>query len=280
MNKYTKLKCMLLISAALLARGSHAAQQPLSATTLVNLVYEQKVGAQVDSQLPFRDESGREVTLGAYFGRKPVILDLGYYECPMLCGLVLNGLIESLQSVNGSIGKDFEIVCVSISPSETPALARAKKQNYLRLYGRAGAAVGWHFLTGQEPAIRRLAKSVGFNYAYDPTVKQYAHPSGLVVLTPDGKVSKYFFGVSYSPHELQSALDSARVEKVGSPVKELFLLCCSFFPLVGKHSATILLLVRILGVLVLAGLVGYVVRSSCRPQKAALQTKSGEAAEP
>jgi protein SCO1/2 len=260
----------LLISFLLLLLGlvPSTQAQSLSSATLTGLKFEQKLNTQLNLALPFKDETGRPVKLGDYFGSKPVILDLGYYECPMLCSLVLNGLIESLQSVDGNIGKDFEVVCVSISPTETPALAAAKKRTYVKRYARPGAAAGWHFLTGDSPAIKELANEVGFEYIYDPQSKQYAHASGLVITTPEGKVSKYFFGVSYAPEDLQSALSAASAKQVGSRVHDLLILCCSFLPLIGKHSAAVLRAVRIGGVLVLFGLIGYVIWSAAQPKTA------------
>src|SRR5690348_3646919 len=169
-----------------------ARAQSLTAAQLSNIRFDQKLGSQVSLDLAFRDETGKTVTLAEYFGKKPVILVLGYYQCPMLCTLTFNGMVEGLNDMKWSIGDEFNVVNVSINPRETPELAAAKRKNYLKQYGRPSAAAGWHFLTGDEPQIRKLADEVGFQYAYDPSVHQYAHPSGLTILTPDGKVSKYF----------------------------------------------------------------------------------------
>lgn len=259
-----------------LSAVQEAAGQTLSKTQLARVDFEQKPGAQIDLSLPFTDESGNRVNLGAYFGQRPVILDLGYYKCPMLCTLVLNGLVASLQALpSGAVG-DYEVVCVSISPTEGPALAAAKKRTYLRLYERPGAEAHWHFLTGKEPAIKALAAEVGFHYAYDPSVKQYAHPSGLIILTPEGKVARYFFGVRYASAELQRSLKAAAALKVSSPVQQFLLLCCSFLPLMGKYSGTIMVLVRIAGVLVVVGLAGYMIVSFCREPRSAALPQPGE----
>ncbi|HWI58283.1 MAG TPA: SCO family protein, partial [Bacillota bacterium] len=190
--------------------------QALSDTTLAGISFEQKLNTQVSLDLPFRDEAGNPVRLGNYFGHKPVILVLGYYECPMLCSLVLNGMVESLEDLKWSIGNQFEVVNISINPRESPALAAAKKRNYLKRYGRAGAEPGWHFLTGEEPAIQRLADEVGFQYAYDAASRQYAHPSGLIILTPEGKVARYFFGVTFASSEVYAALKAASGNQIGS----------------------------------------------------------------
>jgi protein SCO1/2 len=239
----------------LAARGA----QSLTASNLTAISFDQKLGAQVDRALSFRDENGRDVRLGNYLDRKPVILLLGYYQCPMLCTLTLNGLVQTMEDMKWSIGKDFEIVNVSIDPRDTPALASAKKRNYLKQYGRAGAEDGWHFLTGDEPAIRQLADEVGFHYAYDEASKQYAHPSGLVILTPDGKISHYLFGVTYDAQNLFDSLHDASGSRVGSPIQQFILLCFHYNPITGKYGATIMLIVRILGALTIFGLFGGIV---------------------
>jgi protein SCO1 len=240
------LSCLIAVAGSGIG---FAGPQPLPASQLTKLTFDQKLGTQVDLSLLFKDEKGQAVKLGDYFGRKPVILDLGYYECPMLCTLVLNGLVQGLQGMQPTIGKDFEVVCV------------------LRLYDRAGAESGWHFLTGNAPAIKALADAVGFHYAFDPSVRQYAHPSGLVILTPEGKVARYFFGVKFASGDLQTVLSRAAAKKVGSPVQQLLILCCSFLPLIGKYSGTILLLVRVAGGLVVLALAGLIVHAFWREPK-------------
>src|SRR5438105_2374187 len=183
------LRGLPYIAATLLAvLVSTAHSQLLTDETLAKLSFEQKLSSQASLDLVFRDEAGRQVRLGEFFGHKPAILVLGYYECPMLCTLALNGMVEALEDIKWNIGNQFDVINVSINPRETSALAAAKKRTYLKRYGRAGAAHGWHFLTGDEPAIEQLARQVGFQYAYDPSSRQYAHPSGLIILTPQGKV--------------------------------------------------------------------------------------------
>src|SRR5438874_1743974 len=161
--------------------------------------FDQRLNEQVPLDLVLRDEAGAPARLGGYFGTKPVVLVLAYYQCPNLCTLVLTQLVETLRGLSFEPGKQFEIVTVSIDARETPALATAKKAKYLERYGRPGAATGWHFLTGEQGAIQRLAGSIGFRYAYDARLNQYAHPTGIVVLTPQGKISRYFYGIEYSP---------------------------------------------------------------------------------
>ncbi len=226
----------------------------LSDRTLADISFDQKLNQQISLNLPFVDETGRGVRLGQYFGRKPVILVMGYYECPMLCSMVLNGMVEGLEDLKWTIGKDFEVVNVSINPRETSALASAKKRNYLKRYGRAGAEVGWHFLTGSEEQSKKLADQVGFQYVYDPASKQYAHPSGLVVLTPEGKVSGYLFGVTFKPKVLYAALSAASVHQITSPIQKLVLLCFHYNPITGKYGALIMTLTRLLALATLVGL--------------------------
>lgn len=228
--------------------------QSLTATQLSQISFDQNLNTQVSLDLPFRDENGKAVALGNYFGQKPVVLVLGYYRCPMLCTLVFNGMVEAMNDMKWSIGREFNVVYVSIDPKETPELAEAKKKTYLRQYGRPEAAAGWHFLTGDEANIRKLADEVGFHYAYDPAIKQFAHPSGLIVLTPEGKTAKYFFGVKFAPAELFEALQGASQKKVGSPIEQLVLLCFCYSPIHGKYGALIMIIVRILGAITLAAM--------------------------
>lgn len=195
--------------------------------------------------LSFRAEAGQSVRLGDYFGKTPVILVLAYYRCPNLCTLVLNALLTSAQDLKFDVGKDFQVVVVSFDPRETAVLAMAKKRTYLQLYGRPKDADGWHFLTGEEPAIAQLARSVGFRYLFDPQTKQYAHPSAIMVLTPEGKISRYFAGIEYPPEELRLALMEASHRRIGSLADQLFLLCFHYDPLTGKYGVAIMRVIRL-----------------------------------
>lgn len=255
---------LMLAGLCLFGSRGFASGQALSDAVLKQISFDQKPGAQVSPDLEFRDENGKVVKLGDYFGKKPVILVLGYYECPMLCTFVLNGMVESLLAMKPEAGDQFEIIDISINPTETPALAAAKKRTYLRRYGKPEAAGGWHFLTGDEAAIRRLTGEVGFNYAYDPVIKQYAHPSGLIILTPSGKVSHYLSGVIYSPKELNHALTDAAGGKVGSPIRQLFLLCFHYSPITGKYGALVMTIVRVCGVMLVLSLGAYIAGISRR----------------
>lgn len=240
--------------------------QPLSDQALARIDFEQRLSAQVPLDLRFVDETGKPVRLGDYLGSRPVVLVLGYYRCPMLCTMVLNGLVESLEDMRWRAGADFDVVNVSIDPQEQPSLAAAKKQTYVKRYGRSGTEGGWHFLTGRQQEIQLLAQTVGFGYRFDPVTGQYAHPSGLVILTPQGKVAKYFFGVTFAPQALYEALRTASANKTGSPIRRLILLCFHYNPLTGKYSPVVLRLVRVLSAATLLGLGGVVYFSARRPK--------------
>jgi len=245
-----------------------ATNNSLTDEQLLQIKFVQKLDSQVSPNLVFRDETGKRVSLGDYFGRRPVVLFLGYYGCPMLCTLVLNGATESFRDLQWSAGKEFEVVFVSIDPAETSRLAAAKKSSYVRDYGRPGTENGWHFLTGNAAAIQTLADEIGFRYAYDACLRQYAHPSGFVVLTPEGKVAHYFFGVTFSPAEVNTALREADEKKIGSPVRELILLCCQYSPLHGKYGNLAMDLVRAGGIGTVVALGIYFARPARRKPEA------------
>jgi protein SCO1/2 len=217
---------------------------------------DQKLDAQIPLDLVFRDEQGRAVALREYFGEKPVILSLVYYECPMLCTLILNGLLRSLRALPLTVGKEFTVLTVSFDPRAGPELAAAKKQAYVRSYGRPGAEGGWHFLTGEETAIRQLTDAVGFRYAFDPETGQFAHASAIMVLTPHGRIARYFYGVEYAPRDLRFGLIEAAQGKIGSPVDQILLYCYHYDPKTGKYSVLVLNVLRLAGaatVLILGG---------------------------
>jgi protein SCO1/2 len=201
--------------------------------------FDEELNHTIPLNLSFRDEHGHTVQLGQYFGSKPVILTLNYYTCPMLCTQVLNGLDRALENIKPTMGKDFNVVTVSIDPSDTPALADAKHAMYTGMYGRPGSAQGWHFLVGEQSQIKQLADAVGFHYAYDPDSKQFAHAAGIMVLTPQGKLSNYFYGVQYRERDLLLALDQASQGKIGSPVDHVLLYCYHYDPHTGKYGLLI-----------------------------------------
>jgi protein SCO1 len=210
---------------------------------------DQKLNDTIPLDLRFRDEHGNTVELAQYFGSKPVIVSLVYYNCPMLCTQVLNGLERSLRLIPMDIGSDFNVITVSIDPTDRPVLAEAKQALYTGLYGRPGGAQGWHFLTGDEPQIKRLADSVGFRYAYDPDSKQYAHPAAIMMLTPEGKISRYFYGITYPSRDLRLGLIDASEGKIGSPVDAILLFCYHYDPHTGKYGLLISRVLQLLGVL-------------------------------
>jgi protein SCO1/2 len=216
--------------------------------------FDQRLNEQVPLDLEFTDEAGRAVHLGDYFQGKPVILVLAYYKCPMLCTQVLNGLVQALLGVPFDAGREFQVVVVSFDPREKPPLAAAKKHTYLERYGRPGAEGGWHFLTGEEGPIHCLTEAVGFRYTYDPKNDQFAHASGVMVLTPAGKLSRYFYDVSYSPRDVRLGLVEASENRIGSPADQVLLYCFHYDPAEGKYGPVIMNFVRLGGVLTMLGI--------------------------
>jgi protein SCO1/2 len=215
---------------------------------------DQKLNSQVPLDLVFTDEYGQAVRLGQYFGKKPVILSLVYYDCPMLCTQVLNGLTGSLKALKFDVGRDFEVVTVSFDPREKPELARQKKEGYMVRYGREGASAGWHFLTGDEASITALADAVGFHFVWDEETKQFAHASGIMILTPEGKLSRYFYGIEYAPRDMQLGLVEASNNKIGSPVDQILLYCFHYDPQTGKYGFVIMNALRVTGFATFFGL--------------------------
>src|SRR5262245_47197793 len=222
---------------------------------------DQKLNAQIPLDLEFRNEQGEKVQLKHYFHGKPVILSLVYYECPMLCTYVLNGMVRALKPLSFNPGKEFEIITVSFNSEEDSKLAAQKKSVYLQEYGRPEASSGWHFLTGDADSIRQLTKAVGFKYKYDPKDRQFAHASGIMVATPEGKLSHYFYGVEYSTRDLRLALVEASENKIGSKVDQLLLFCFHYDPSVGKYSAYATNLIRMGGILTVLGIGLFVINS-------------------
>jgi protein SCO1/2 len=233
---------LLLLSTA---AGAQDTLKPLE-----DIKINQRLNNQVPLDLPFRDEQGQRVFLRDYFGPQPVILVLAYYRCPRLCSLVLNKLTDSLRQIEYSAGKQFTVLAVSFDPREQPELAAAKKEAYVASYGRPGTAAGWHFLTGDEGPISRLSDTVGFRFVYDPKQDQFAHASGIMVLTPQGKVSRYFYGLDYPARDLRFGIEDASNERIGSPVAQpLRLLCYAYDPITGQYRLMTMRLVQGGGIL-------------------------------
>jgi protein SCO1/2 len=212
---------------------------------LENVGIEQHLDAQVPPDLTFRDETGKTVKLGDYFGRKPLILNLVYYNCTMLCGEALAGLASAMRLIKFDVGNEFDVVTVSFDPRETPGMAAAKKKDYVGRYGRANAAEGWHFLTGQPESINALTKAVGFQYQYDAKSSQYAHATAIMVLTPQGRISRYFYGVDFPPKDLRMGLVEASQGKIGNAVDAVLLYCYHYDPETGKYGAMVANILRL-----------------------------------
>jgi protein SCO1/2 len=216
---------------------------------LGKIAIDQRIGHQVPPDIPFVDENGRQVTLGDYFGKRPVVLALVYYECPMLCTQVLNGLVSALGVLNFDAGREFDVVAVSFNPKEGPGLASQKKAAYIERYGRPQAAAGWHFLTGSQASIDRLTSAVGFRYQYDEKIGQFAHGAAIEVLTPKGAIARYFYGIEYSPRDLRLGIIEASDERIGSVIDDVLLFCYHYDPSSGKYGTSILRVVRAGGIL-------------------------------
>jgi protein SCO1/2 len=246
------LAALALAPAASWGAAARASADPTPAV-LRGVGLEQRLGREVPGDLVFRDESGGTVRLAELLGHRPVILTLNYYRCPMLCTMELNGLVASLRTLALEPGKDFRLVTVSIDPRETPDLAAAKKAIYVRSYGRPGAAEGWRFLTGEEPAIRRLSESVGYRYAYDETSGQFAHAAGILILTPAGRISRVFYGIDFPPRDLRLALVESSEGRIGRLSDRLLLFCYHYDPVTGRYGFAALAAMRVAGALTALG---------------------------
>ncbi len=231
-------------------------------TVLQKVGVEQHLNQQLPLDAPFVDDTGKQVRLGDYFGKHPALVSLVYYNCPMLCSEELDGLTSSLEMVHLTPGKDFDVIVVSIDPTETPELAARKKAMYLKRYGRPETAAGWHFLTGQTPAIDALSKAIGFGYVRVPgpdgRLTQYAHASSLEVVTTSGKVAQYYLGVEYSPKDVLLGLIEASDNKIGSPVANILTYCYHYDPSTNKHSLIVARVVQLGGMVTVAGLGGFI----------------------
>lgn len=240
-------------------------------TGLPSALQEVRIEQKLDQQLPldlvFRDEAGRDVKLGQYFGNKPVVLAFVYYDCPMLCTQVLNAMVTSFRVLPFHVGKEFDVVTISFDPRETPELAQSKKKvyvDYLPEKMRAGAATGWHFLTGDQANIEKITDAAGFRYRYDEKTQQFAHASAIMLTTSHGKLSRYYYGVDYPARDLRLGLIESSANKIGSPVDQLLLYCYHYDPATGKYGAVIMNVVRVAGVITLLGIVAMLVLLKAR----------------
>jgi protein SCO1 len=249
----TRRLAWLVIPLSLCAPTRALAQSGLP-TILKNVGFDQRLNDQVPLDLTFNDDDGRPVKLGDFFKGKPVILALAYFRCPMLCTQVLNGMVLGMRDSGFAIGKEFEVLTVSFDPDDSPTAAAAKKKSYIRYYGNPEAAADWHFLTGRPDSIKRLTDSVGFRYVYDEKSDQFAHAAGILILTPTGRISRYFYDVHYPGRDLRLGLIEASQNKIGSPIDQVLLFCFHYDPSAGKYSAAVLNLVRAGGLLTMLGI--------------------------
>ena len=262
-TKQVLASCLLLACACILASTPAFAQfnppenvvpQGSLPDALRDIGIDQRLNEQLSLDLDFRDETGREVKLRECFGGKPVILALVYYTCPMLCNQELNGLVGMLKTLSFSAGREFNVVAVSFDPRDTPETAFAKKRAYVDRYQRSSADAGLHFLTGDEKSITALTEAVGFHYRFDSETNQYVHASGIMIATPEGKLSRYFYGIDYSPRDVRLGLVEASDNKIGSPVDQVLLFCYHYDPVTGKYGAVIMNMIRLGGLVTFAGL--------------------------
>jgi protein SCO1/2 len=248
---------LLLIAPPLLA------QDPPSGV-LADIGVDQKLSAALPLDLVFQDESGKSVPLERFFHKKPVVLSLVYYECPMLCSMTLNGLVKSMRAIPFHIGEEFEVLTISFDPSEKPELAAAKKQVYVGDYGRPDAAAGWHFLTGSKESIERLTEAVGYRYKWDNVTKQWAHASAIMVVTPEGRLSQYLYGIEFSSRDLRLSLVQASQNKIGNLVDRILLFCYHYNPDTGKYGLVVMNTVRLASVATVLALATFIVVSRRR----------------
>jgi len=253
--RVTMALATLLMTVAAFAQTNSATPPDLPGKVAIT----QNLNSQLPLDLMLRDETGRVVRLGQYFNHgKPVLLNFMYYRCPMLCPMVMDGVTSALTELRFDIGKEFDVVTVSMDLRDTPEQATAKKDLYVKRYGRFGAANGWHFLTGPESAIRRLTNTAGFQYAYDPKTDQFAHGTALIAVTSQGRISRYLYGFEYKPRDLRLALVEASAGKIGTATDAILLLCYHYDPATGKYSRTAMNYVRAGGVATMLGLAGFI----------------------
>ena len=259
----TTLSALLIVSAASAASGQGGgptgAGYPIVPSNqlpepLKTVGYDQNLGDPLPLDLPFRDEAGRAVKLGDYFGRRPVVMVFAYYECPMLCDMVLQGVTGSLKALSFDAGKQFDVVVVSINPRETARLAAGTKRETLSRYGRKGTEGGWHFLTGGQDAILELTQAAGFRYYYDKERDEYAHAAGMMMLTPGGRISRYLFGIDFAPRDVRLALIESAEGKIGNLADKLLLYCFHYDPVYGKYSAMTMNILRLAAAATVLGL--------------------------
>ena len=251
------LSMILLATAALgqgMTKGMMAPPANMRPPGLEQVGITQKLDAQLPLDLTFRDETGKSVQLKEYFGKKPVILNFAYYTCPMLCGELLKGLTTSLKGLKFELGNEFDVVTVSIDPHDTPETATEKKAEYLQRYGHPERAAGWHFLTGSQESITALTKAAGFGYQYNQQTMQFAHATAIMMVTPQGKLAQYFYGVDFAPKDLRLGIVQASNEKIGNLVDQMLLYCYHYDPATGKYGAIVARVLKLSGLVTVIGL--------------------------
>ena len=264
-----------LAAGMLLAQGGRFLGQPVGrpaaerARQLEGVGFDQKLNGQLPMGAAFRDETGADVTLGSLFHDRPVLVAPVYYECPMLCTQVLNGVVSSLKAVSFEPGKDFDVVVFSFDPSETAELARQKKETYLKRYGRPETAAGWHFLTADPDTIRQMTDAMGFRFTYDPDTRQFAHASGILVATPEGRIARYLYGIEYAPRDVRLGLIEAAGNKIGNPVDQVLLFCFHYDPGAGKYTSVAMNILRLVAVATLVVLLGFMILMLRRDRRVA-----------
>ncbi len=247
------LSCFFTVAVAQqggLYRGPDKLSPPSDGTPKIlrDIGIDQRLNEQVPLDIAFRDESGETVELSRYVKDKPVLLALVYYQCPLLCNQVLGGLGATLRTLSFDVGREFEVVTVSFDPRETPDMARERKTRSLEQYNREGAGDGWHFLTGDQASIDRLCEAVGFKYTFDKETNQFAHSAGIMVVTPQGKLARYFYGIEYPPKDLKFGLMEASENRIGSPVDRLILYCYHYDPMTGKYGVVVMRVMQVAAV--------------------------------
>lgn len=247
------LALVMLLSAA---AGAHDDKRPAA---LRDVAFDQELNRQVPMDLTFRDESGKAVRLANYFKEKPVILNFVYFKCQDLCPLLLDGVVRSLRALSFEVGNQFDVLTVSFDPNDDPPLAAAKKTDLVEKYSRPGAAAGWHFLTGDEPSIQKLTQGVGFRYTYDARTGEFGHATGIIILTPQGKTSRYFYGIEFSPRDVRLGLIEAAAGKIGSPIDQLLLFCYHYDPTTGKYNLLVARVIQVAGAATVLALGAFII---------------------
>ena len=264
-------RALAALSAAVLAfalAGAALGHDDKRPAALRDVAFDQKLDQRLPLDVTLRDSAGNAVRLGDFFQRKPVLLNFVYYRCRELCPLLSDGLVRVLRAISFDVGNQFDVVTVSFDPAETPAAAATAKAEYTRRYGRAGAAGGWHFLTGEPAAISALAEAAGFRYSYDAARNEFAHATGIVIVTPEGKISRYYYGIEFSPRDLRLGLIEAAAGKIGSPLDQLLLFCYHYDPLTGQYNLIVTRVLRLAGVATVLALAGFIVLMLRRERRA------------